>query len=146
MHVSVSTELSIRADCAFELAQRTAMVQHVLWPWLTITPTTQVPERIAVGDEIVLHLRWLGFVRGWTHHIRIERLTSHEVVSNEYGGPITTWNHRLTFTPTSPTSCRYTDAVEIRAIGPLTPLAVLFAAAMYRYRQARWRALARVLG
>ena len=76
----------------------------------------------------------------------IQRFNPEEIVSHEYGGPIAVWNHRLTFVPTSPTSCCYTDAVEIQArTRALTPLAALFAALMYRYRQARWRALARVL-
>jgi hypothetical protein len=35
--------------------------------------------------------------------------------------------------------------VEIRA-GLLTPLVALFAALIYRCRQARWRALAKALG
>lgn len=117
----------------------------MLWPWLTVTPTTHVPPRIAKGDRIALHLRFLGLLPGWTHQIAIERLTPEEIVSHEHGGPIRVWNHCPTFVPTSPASCRYTDAVEIRAVGPLTPLAAAFAAVMYRYRQARWRALARVL-
>jgi len=146
MNVKVSTELSVPAECAYELAQRPATVRHVLWPWVTITPDTRVPERIVEGARISLHLRWLGWIPGWTHEICIERFTPEEIVSHEHGGPIAVWNHRLTFVPTSTTSCRYTDAVEIRArLRVLTPLATLFAALMYRYRQARWRALARVL-
>ncbi|MGA8744411.1 MAG: hypothetical protein WB507_00925 [Solirubrobacterales bacterium] len=146
MRITVGTELSIPAGCAYELAQRPATIQHVLWPWLTITPETQVPERIVEGACISLHLRWLGMIPGWTHQIRIERFTPEEIVSHEYGGPIAVWNHRLTFAATSPTSCRYTDTVEIQARRRvLTPLAAMFAALMYRYRQARWRALARVL-
>ena len=65
-------------------------------------------------------------------------------MSLEHGGPVTAWDHRLTFEPTSPTSCRYTDAVDIRA-GVITPLVALYAHFIYRYRQARWRALAPVL-
>ncbi len=62
----------------------------------------------------------------------------------EGGGPVRTWNHRLRFEPTGPSSCRYTDEVEIEA-GPLTASVWLFAAIFYRYRQARWRSLTRVL-
>jgi hypothetical protein len=144
MNVTVSTELSIPAERAYELAQRTATVQHVLWPWFTVTPTTIIPDTIAQGAHISLDLRLLGLVPMWRHDIYIHRFMPEEIVSHEHGGPVTTWNHRLTFVPTSTKTCRYTDAVEIRA-GFLTPLAALLAALMYRYRQARWRALARVL-
>jgi len=67
-----------------------------------------------------------------------------EIVSREHGGPVTAWDHRLTFEPTSSTSCRYTDTVAIRA-GLLTPTVALYAHFIYRYRQVHWRALARVL-
>jgi hypothetical protein len=144
MNVTVSTELSIPAERAYELAQRTATVQHVLWPWFSVTPATVVPETIVEGAHISLDLRLLGVAPVWRHEIYIHRLTPEEIVSHEHGGPVTTWNHRLTFVPTSPVACRYTDAVEIRA-GLLTPVVALVAALIYRYRQARWRGLARVL-
>ncbi len=102
------------------------------------------PEPVSVGDEILVQLRFLRFLPGWKHTIRVERLVAREIVSREHGGPLKTWEHRLTFTPTSRSSCRYTDTIKIRA-GIGTPLAVLFAHAIYRYRQARWRALAQVL-
>lgn len=95
-------------------------------------------------SRIGLGLRFLGFVPGWTHTIRVERLASREIISCEHGGPVKAWDHRLTFKPTSPGSCSYTDTVTVRA-GLGTPLAALFARLIYRYRQARWRALARVL-
>jgi hypothetical protein len=144
MNVTTSTDLPIPAERAIALAQRTATLQHVLWPLLTATPSMRVPDLIAEGDRISIHLRFFGILPCWTHEVVVEHLAEHEIVSREHGGPITVWNHRLTFEPTSSTTCRYTDAVEIRA-GLLTPLACLFAALMYRYRQARWRALARVL-
>jgi hypothetical protein len=89
-------------------------------------------------------LRFLGVLPGWTHTLRVERLAEREIASREHGGPVKQWNHTLTFEPTSPSTCRYTDSVEVRA-GVATPLVALFAHLIYRYRQARWRALARVL-
>jgi hypothetical protein len=144
MIVTVTTELPIAAERACQLAQRPALLSHVLWPWVTVATGTPLPEAVAEGEEISIGLRFLGFLPGWTHTLRIERLGSREIVSREHGGPVTTWDHKLTFEPTSPTSCRYTDAVEVRA-GPATPVVALFAHLIYRYRQARWRALARVL-
>ncbi len=144
MTVIVRTDLPIAAEHACELARKPALLNHVLWPWWTVRPLTPLPEQVAEGDEIVVRLRFLGFVRGWKHTIRVERLAPQEIVSREHGGPVNTWNHRLTFEPTAPSACRYTDAVEVRA-GLATPVAVLCAHLIYRYRQARWRALAHVL-
>ena len=91
-----------------------------------------------------MRLRFLGVIPGWTHTLRIERLDTHEIASREHGGPVKAWNHRLRFEPISSESCRYTDTVEVRA-GLATPVVGLFAHLIYRYRQARWRALADVL-
>ena len=65
-------------------------------------------------------------------------------VMSSTSGPVKTWNHTLTFTPIDSGACRYSDRVEIAA-GPMTPLVAAFAALIYRYRQARWRRLARIL-
>jgi hypothetical protein len=143
MTVVVSTDLPIAAERACQLAQKPALLTHVLWPWLTATPEA-LPEVLCEGDEISIRLRFLGVLPGWTHTIRIDRLASQEISSREHGGPVTAWNHQLTFEPASSTSCRYTDTVEIHA-GLATPIVVLFAHFIYRYRQARWRALARAL-
>lgn len=126
MNVTVSTELAIPAERAYELAQRPATVQHVLWPWLTITPDTEVPERIVEGARISLHLRWLGWIPAWTHEIRIERFTPEEIVSHEYGGPIAVWNHRLTLRTDLPHKlslhgCRPDTGTYARAHAPRGP-------------------------
>jgi hypothetical protein len=144
MKVTVATNLPIAAERACQLAQKPTLLSHVLWPWLTVTAATPLPEAVAEGDEISIRLRFLGVLSGWTRTLRIEHLGSREIASREHGGPVRAWDHRLTFEPTSPTSCRYTDSVEVRA-GPATAIVVLFAHLIYRYRQARWRALARVL-
>jgi ligand-binding SRPBCC domain-containing protein len=143
MTITVSTDLPITAEHACQLAQKPALLNCVLWPWLSATPCLPLPEPVTEGDEILVRLRFLGFLPGWTHTIRIERLAPQEIVTCEHGGPVKTWDHRLTFEPTSPHSCRYTDTVKVRA-GLGTPLTALFAHLIYRYRQARWRALAQV--
>jgi hypothetical protein len=66
------------------------------------------------------------------------------LVSREFGGLITTWNHDIEVTPVDTTTCRYRDRIEIEA-GVMTPLIVLYARWFYRMRQRRWRALAKGL-
>lgn len=144
MTVTVTSDLPMAAERACQLAQKPALLSYVLWPWLTVAPATPLPEAVAEGDEISIRIRFLGVLPGWTHTLRIERLAAREIASHEHGGPVTAWDHQLTFEPTSTASCRYTDTVEIRA-GAATPAVALFAHLIYRYRQARWRALARVL-
>ncbi len=144
MTVTVTTDLPIAAQRARELALKPALLLHVLWPWLTMGTAEPLPDQIAEGDVIRARIRFLGVVPGWVHTLRIERLTPLEIASREHGGPVSAWDHRLLFEPTGERSCRYTDRVEVRA-GALTPIVALFAAGIYRYRQARWRGLARVI-
>jgi hypothetical protein len=55
------------------------------------------------------------------------------------------WRHRITVDGEGWGSTRYMDEIEVRA-GALTPLVWLYANLFYRYRQMRWRRLARKLG
>ena len=96
------------------------------------------------GDELSGRVCFLGVLPAWTHTLRLVRVAPLELASEEHGGPVSAWNHRLLFEPTGERSCRYTDRVEVRA-GLLTPAVALFAMFIYRYRQARWRRLARVI-
>jgi ligand-binding SRPBCC domain-containing protein len=144
MIVSVTTDLPIAAERASELARRPALLRHVLWPWLALRPRGPLPDPVLEGDEISARVVFLGLLPGWTHTLRLVRVTPLEVASEEHGGPVRAWNHRLRFEPTGERSCRYTDEVEVQA-GWLTPLVALFAHGMYRHRQARWRALAAIL-
>jgi len=144
MTVCVSTELPIAAAEACRLARTPALLSYVLWPWVQMTPDAPINADVAEGDELLARLRFLGIVPGWTHTLRIDRLEECEIATSERGGPVSAWNHTLTFEPCGVRACRYTDVVEIRA-GVLTPLVALFAAFIYRYRQLRWRSLTRVI-
>ena len=52
------------------------------------------------------------------------------------------WRHGIRVEQLSEKSCRYTDEIEA---GRMTPAIRLFVTLFYRYRQTRWRGLARVL-
>lgn len=141
MFVRVSTELPIAAETACKLAQKPAVFKHVVWPIFTIG---RVPELVAQGEEISARLYFFGFLPAWRHYLRLVSAGPREIYSNERGGPVKVWNHRLTFEPISGNSCRYTDEVEIHAgVGTLST--VLFAHVIYRWRQWRWRRLARLI-
>lgn len=141
MLVRVTTDLSIPAEAACELAQKAALFRYVVWPLFTIGA---LPEHFDVGDQLAARLSFLGVIPAWKHHLRLVSIAPHEIYTNERGGPMRIWNHRLTFEPTSERSCRYTDEIEIDA-GPATLPSFLFVHLMFRWRQRRWRTLTRVL-
>jgi hypothetical protein len=101
----ISTELPIAAETAFELAQKPELFKFVVAPILRV-PRLKLPDRLEPGTEGSARLWWLGVVPTWTHHLRLVHLGENEIYTNEYGGPVHTWNHRLTFEPLSPSSCR----------------------------------------
>ena len=144
MTIRVSTELPIPAEHACALARKPALLRHVLWPWVSVRTDAPLPENVAEGERIDGRLRFFGIAPGWRHTIDGEALHEREIRSREHGSLVKAWNHTLTFEPVSPTSCRYTDTVDLHA-GLRTPLVALFAHLIYRYRGMRWRALARVL-
>lgn len=141
MFVRVTTELPIPAERACQLAQKAALFRYVVWPIFTIGP---IPEQFDVGSEGSARLYFLGFLPAWRHHLRLVSVQPREIYTNESGGPVRMWNHRLTFEPTSGQSCRYTDEIEIDA-GLRTLPTVLFAHLAFRWRHRRWRTLTRVL-
>lgn len=145
--VRVSTDLPLAAEAACELAQKPALFAFVVRPVFRVTglPDERFQRAAGPGDELSARLWWFGLVPAWRHHLRIVAIEPRELSTNERGGLLRSWNHRLTFTPgDDPQRCRYTDEVTLDA-GPLTPLVWLFAQGLFRWRQARWRALARVL-
>ncbi|GAA2542148.1 hypothetical protein [Pseudonocardia hydrocarbonoxydans] len=144
MVVRVSSELPIPADVAAGLIRKPELLRYVTWPVLVLP---ELPDgEFRVGHEMTVRLRLFGVLPLWRHTVRVVAGdgSAGEARTEEHGGPLRAWRHRLVVTPVSARSCRYTDEVEIDA-GALTPLVVLTARAFYRYRHRRWAALARVL-
>jgi hypothetical protein len=85
-------------------------------------------------------------VPAWRHEIHIARVddASREIQTAEHGGSIKQWRHRITVDERGPYRSQYTDEIDIRA-GALTPFVWAYAQLFYRYRQMRWRRLARAL-
>ncbi|MFF2087280.1 hypothetical protein ACFVVM_26200 [Nocardia sp. NPDC058176] len=141
--VSLTTELPISAELARSLAAKPELFAYVVRPYLRV-PGMSIPEHIEPGALGSARLWLFGIVPLWTHRLRIVSLDEFEIYTNEHGGPLRVWNHRLTFAPLGPNSCRYTDEIEIE--DGLHGLATrAFIHLMFRHRHRRWRALARVL-
>lgn len=141
--VTLTTELSIPAETAAALARRPATMTYVLSPILVIRHL-DVPEQIEVGTEGSARLWWFGVLPAWTHHLTVKHLDDTEIYTNEHGGPVRTWNHRLTFQPIDGHRCRYTDEIETDA-GVRGALTRLFISFMFRHRHPRWQRLVQSL-
>jgi len=91
-----------------------------------------------------MRLMLFGLVPAWRHKITIVRLddAGREILTSEQGGALRTWNHHITVDERGPYRSRYTDEIEIGA-GALTPFMWAYAHLFFRYRQWRWRRLAR---
>lgn len=100
------------ADHAFELAQKVELFQFVVAPILQMR-SIELPDGVTPGATITGRLWWFGLVPSWRHHITIVAIDDHELYTNEHGGPVRTWNHRLTFEPLADGRCRYTDELEL---------------------------------
>lgn len=144
--VTVTTELPLSARRARELAAVPEVMQFVLAPVLAFSMQEAPPPDVAMtqGFRASGRVRWFGVIPSWVHEIEVVRLDDLEIYTNERGGPVKVWNHRLTFTPLSATSCRYTDELEVED-GLHGVVVRLFVRLMFRHRHRRWRLLAAVL-
>ena len=147
MRINLSTPLEAPADLVWELLHKTQSLRYVAKPLLCFKG--DLPERWPGPGGVVRVEKMLLFcvIPAWSHELRMIRFDENEreILSNEQGGPVKIWNHRITVEPLSEKRCHYTDELEVRA-GTLTPLIWLFAHLFYKYRQMRWRSLAQVLG
>jgi hypothetical protein len=119
---------------------------HVTRGWLGFRGADQWPEVFREGLEIETRLVFFHLIPGWRHRLRIVRVDKRrlELASEEAGGIVRRWNHRIRLARDTEQSCRYTDEIEVQA-GMLTPFVWAYAHLFYRYRQRRWRRLARSL-
>jgi len=80
------------------------------------------------------------------HTIRIVRLDPEDrtMETEEGGGVLHRWHHRLRAEPLPDGTTRYSDTVDIDA-GRLTGVVATTSTWLYRYRQRRWQRLVRTL-
>jgi hypothetical protein len=146
MVVRVSTRLPVPVDLAWATVKRTDTLRYVTRGLLGFRPEGEIPERLAEGETYRMRLLFFGVLPAWRHEIRVARLddAGHEIRTEERGGPVRDWRHRITVDAEGWGATRYMDEIQIAA-GALTPLVWLYAQLFYRYRQRRWRRLARRL-
>jgi hypothetical protein len=142
----VSTDLSIPADLAWATVKRPDTFAYITRGVLGVRPLDDdIPEVFEQGFVVRVRLWFFHVLPAWKHEIEVVRLddATRELYTNERGGPVRGWNHLIKVEAVGSRS-RYTDSIDIEA-GPLTPIVWLYAQLFYRYRQHRWRKLARRL-
>lgn len=146
MDFHLSTPLDCSADAAWEAVQKLDTFLYVTHGILGFAPGSVLPDTLREGETVAARLVLFGFAPGWRHEIRLERVDDahRELQTREAGAPFRVWNHRIHVVPTGPRTCLYTDAGEIDA-GWMTPLSWFVWHLFFRYRQFRWRGLARTL-
>src|SRR4051794_20401855 len=96
-----TTALPISAPAAFALAQKAATFTYIARGVMRVPALDAVPDGFAApGAQASGRLWWLGVLPSWTHHLRVVAIGNGELRTAEHGGPLRTWNHRLTFTAT----------------------------------------------
>ena len=138
--------MPISARVAWETVQQPQTLRYITRGLLGFRIDGRLPPRFAQGETYRMRLMLFGFIPAWRHEITIVRLddAGREILTSEHGGSVKTWNHHITVDELGPYRSRYTDAIEVGA-GLLTPLVWAYAQLFFRYRQWRWRRLARTL-
>jgi hypothetical protein len=137
----VSTILPGSASRVWELLLLKDSFLYVTRGVISYTDTDRWPTRLFTeGMTLTTRVRLFGLGPSSPHKVQVVRVdeAQGEIETKESGGLARVWNHRMQVEPVSGVACRYTDTIELQA-GLLTPLAWLFAAGFYRYRQRRWR-------
>jgi hypothetical protein len=131
---------------AWDTVKQPETLRYITKGLLGFRAERELPERFSAGETYRVRLLFFGFVPAWWHEIHIERVddTQREILTSEHGGAVKEWRHRITVDERGPWKSHYTDEIEIAA-GLLTPFVWVFAQFLYRYRQRRWRRLARSL-
>ena len=138
--------LDAPAEVVWRALRSPATLLHVAAPVLRMPALEGRRRPWQQGESVSTRLLLLGVLPLSRHTVRIDVLDDAAMTARteEHGGPVAVWRHRLAVEPTGPTSCRYTDEVEIGA-GRLTGPVWALAGGFFRWRQHRWRRLAPVL-
>ncbi|MGD9644581.1 MAG: hypothetical protein AB7U73_02650 [Pirellulales bacterium] len=157
----MSTLLDAPADTVWHALKQVDTFRYITRGLMGVTPATRWPSDFRVGDVLVGRIWLAHVVPAWNHQIQIVTLDDQrrEIVTRENGGLLRNCTHRLLVEPLGEREnwvdavtgdkpatgrCRYIDEFDVHA-GALTPVAAMIVRAFFRYRQMRWRRLARRL-
>lgn len=143
MTVRVSSHLPAPVEQVWELLLRKDTLLTITRGVVSYADSEQWPERLFnCGTALTMQVRLFGCGPASPHKVRVVRVdeAEREIETEEHGGLVSAWNHRMHVEAVSTVESRYTDTIELRA-GLLTPVAWSFACLFYWYRQRQWRNL-----
>ncbi len=144
MRCFVQTPLDASADSVWQAVKKPRTLLHVTRGFLGFSDSQQFHAMWESGQKVITRLWFFHILPGWRHTLTVAQVNDGErqIRSHEYGG-FYTWDHTICVVPAS-RGCIYSDEIQIHA-GLLTFFIWAFANVFYRYRQIRWRKLARTL-
>lgn len=144
--IHVATDLNAPADRVWQALRLPATFVHVCRGLFRFPSLEGRIDPIVDGETGTGWLLAFGVVPAYRHTIHVLRVdeAAGTIETHEHGGVLRRWDHTLHVEPVpgDPHRSRYSDTVTIDA-GRLTPLVARVGVGIYRYRQRRWRALAR---
>ena len=148
LRLRLETVLECPADVAWDAERRVCHLLSVARPLIVLVP---IDPAVAESDWILGQItEFKSFLFGMVPLGRLRVAVvglspeTRELRTEESGGAIRRWDHRVKVDSLAPGRCRYQDEIEIEA-GCLTRPLWLVAWLVYGLRQRRRRALARDL-
>ena len=142
--ITLTTPLPISADRAWWAVQQPALFLHVSAPLARFPQLAGRLDPWEAGETAETWVLVLGVIPAYRHRLTIAKVDedARTVRTEEGGGPLRQWEHRISIDELDEGHCRYTDDLIIDAgrwTGTVVPAVRLF----FRHRQRRWRRLAR---
>ena len=141
---TMSTTLPISADRAWWAVQQPAVFLHVSAPLARFPQLAGRVDPWQPGETAQTWVLLLGVLPTYRHRLTIAKVDeqARTVQTEESGGPLRRWEHRISIVMLGEGHCRYTDELTIDA-GPWTGAIIVGVKLFFRHRQRRWRRLAR---
>lgn len=141
MRVVRHSIFSASAGQVWEILQRPETLLYITRGMVSME-MVDIPDAIKEGAVIRLKIKVLNIPPAIDYEMRFVRIdpAAHVVLTQEHGGLVRHWSHRITVEQLSAGRCLYTDQIDIDA-GFMTPLVGAFARVFYRIRQRRFRDL-----
>lgn len=142
--VTLTSPLPISADRAWWAVQQPALFLYVAAPLARFPQLAGRLDPWEPGETAETWVMLLGLIPLYRHRLTIAEVDvdARTVQTEEGGGPLRQWEHRISIESIDERRCRYTDDLIIDA-GPWTPTVVPAVELFFRHRQRRWRRLAR---
>jgi ligand-binding SRPBCC domain-containing protein len=142
--ITVETTLDAPAERVWRAMLLPATFLHVCRGLFRVPALEGRIDPLVEGETGSGRLWVFGVVPAYRHTIHVTGVdeASGTITTHEHGGVLRAWDHTLHVEPAGPARSRYRDTVAVDA-GWLTGLVAATAVGIYRYRQRRWRALAR---